>query len=60
MAVQQRKKSKQKCRQRKASKRYQGIESSVCSNCGAPAMPHRVCKSCGYYKGKQVTDIVVD
>lgn len=25
---------------------------SVCSNCGAPVMYHRVCPECGYYKGK--------
>ena len=27
---------------------------SKCSHCGAPTMPHRVCASCGFYKGKQV------
>lgn len=27
---------------------------TFCSNCGAPNQPHIVCKSCGYYKGKQV------
>jgi large subunit ribosomal protein L32 len=25
-----------------------------CDNCGALARPHRVCASCGYYKGKEV------
>ncbi|OQW46640.1 MAG: 50S ribosomal protein L32 [Proteobacteria bacterium SG_bin7] len=25
-----------------------------CDNCGALARPHRVCPSCGYYKGKEV------
>ncbi len=29
-----------------------------CSNCRAKMMPHRVCPTCGYYKGRQV--IVVD
>jgi large subunit ribosomal protein L32 len=24
-----------------------------CSNCGDLAMPHRVCSSCGTYKGKE-------
>ncbi|MFQ5334515.1 MAG: 50S ribosomal protein L32 [Flavobacteriales bacterium] len=23
-----------------------------CSNCGAPVQLHRVCKECGYYRGK--------
>ena len=26
--------------------------SVVCSNCGQPARPHRVCKSCGQYRGR--------
>ncbi|MEI6764316.1 MAG: 50S ribosomal protein L32 [Bacteroidota bacterium] len=28
----------------------------VCSNCGAPILLHRVCKECGFYKGKQVLE----
>jgi large subunit ribosomal protein L32 len=23
-----------------------------CTNCSAPMVPHRVCPSCGFYKGK--------
>jgi large subunit ribosomal protein L32 len=25
-----------------------------CSHCGEPSVPHRVCPSCGYYKGAAV------
>ena len=25
-----------------------------CANCGEPSVPHRVCPSCGHYKGAQV------
>ncbi|MBI3901108.1 MAG: 50S ribosomal protein L32, partial [Chlamydiia bacterium] len=25
-----------------------------CSNCGAPHLPHRVCPSCGHYRGRVV------
>jgi large subunit ribosomal protein L32 len=25
-----------------------------CSNCGQPALPHRVCPECGFYKGRQI------
>jgi len=28
-----------------------------CSNCGADKLSHRVCPSCGYYKGRQVMTI---
>ena len=30
---------------------------SVCKNCGAKKLSHRVCPVCGYYKGKQVITI---
>ncbi len=30
---------------------------SLCTNCGATRLAHRVCKKCGYYKGKQVLTI---
>lgn len=26
----------------------------TCANCGAPHVSHRVCATCGYYKGQQV------
>ena len=25
-----------------------------CPNCGALTVPHRVCKNCGFYKGREV------
>jgi large subunit ribosomal protein L32 len=25
-----------------------------CPNCGEPSVPHRVCPSCGHYKGKEI------
>lgn len=27
-----------------------------CSQCGVPALPHLMCKSCGYYRGRKVVD----
>lgn len=27
---------------------------SKCPQCAKPALPHRVCASCGYYRGRQV------
>jgi large subunit ribosomal protein L32 len=29
---------------------------SVCPNCGEPKLPHRVCKSCGEYRGREVIE----
>jgi large subunit ribosomal protein L32 len=59
MAVQQRKVSKTKCRQRKAANRYKGIQSSVCAHCGVAKLPHRVCGNCGYYKGRQILSVTI-
>lgn len=30
---------------------------SKCTQCGELKMPHRVCPSCGYYKGKEIIKI---
>ncbi|MCK9611297.1 MAG: 50S ribosomal protein L32 [Bacteroidales bacterium] len=32
---------------------------TVCSNCGAPVLYHRVCPECGYYKGKPAIEKTV-
>lgn len=29
-----------------------------CPKCGKPVLPHMVCKSCGYYKGREVIDVM--
>ncbi len=31
-----------------------------CSNCGDMTLPHRVCSSCGTYKGKEVIVMKAD
>ncbi len=28
-----------------------------CPQCGEPSQPHRVCPSCGFYKGRQVITV---
>lgn len=28
-----------------------------CPKCGEPVMPHRACKACGYYNGRQVISV---
>ena len=30
---------------------------SKCPKCGEPVMPHRACKACGYYNGRQVLSV---
>lgn len=54
MAVPKRKVSKMKKRLRKMANRYEGVEATLCSSCGAALKPHRACSNCGQYKGKAV------
>lgn len=54
MAVPFRKISKTRKRMRRTHYKIDANDTTKCSNCGAVIRPHRVCISCGYYKGKKV------
>lgn len=28
-----------------------------CANCGDQMQPHRVCKNCGFYRGRQIIEV---
>jgi large subunit ribosomal protein L32 len=30
---------------------------SPCPQCGEPKLPHRVCGSCGHYRGRQIFEV---
>ena len=30
---------------------------AVCPQCGASVLPHRACRECGYYRGRQVLNV---
>ncbi len=57
MGVPKRRMSKMRMRTRKAANRLQATQTAVCAQCGARARPHRVCPSCGYYKGRQIVSV---
>lgn len=58
MAVPKKKTSKSKTRSRRASAWKLSTPSrSVCPNCGAVKVPHRVCGNCGHYGGRQVIEV---
>jgi large subunit ribosomal protein L32 len=44
-------------RTRKAANRWHAQELNKCGQCGSAVVSHRVCPSCGYYKGRQVLTI---
>lgn len=58
MANPKRRHSKARRGKRRAHDHLRAPNLSICSNCGSPLMPHRVCPTCGYYRGRQV--IAVD
>lgn len=57
MAVPKRKTSKSKTASRKAKNMKKPIYRASASESGDPALPHRICPSTGYYKGRQVISV---
>lgn len=57
MAVPKRKTSRAKSKMRRAQHdKVVPVNLSPCSNCGEPVISHRVCPSCGFYKGAKVVE----
>lgn len=54
MAVPFRKVSKTRKRMRRSHNALTLDMTTKCPNCGAVIKPHRVCKECGQYKGKEI------
>ncbi len=48
--------SKARTSKRRANDYLTPKSTSVCAQCGAAVMPHRVCKDCGFYKGREVIE----
>jgi len=44
--------------QRRAHHALVAVSASRCSHCKAPVQPHTVCRNCGYYKDRQVVDVL--
>jgi large subunit ribosomal protein L32 len=57
MAVPKRKTSKSKRDSRRAHEKASVPEISECPQCHQPKLPHRVCRECGYYNGRQVFEV---
>ena len=54
MANPKRRHSKARQAKRRANWKISCSSLSVCQQCKAPKLPHRICPKCGYYKGKPV------
>ncbi len=61
MPVPKRKASKCRRNSRKSANQVVTASSFMdCKNCGNTAMPHQVCKNCGFYGGKKVMETKLD
>jgi len=58
MPVPKQRKTKSKRNQRRSHHALKAKFPGNCSNCGQPALPHHLCENCGYYKGRQVVDVL--
>ncbi|MDP6904379.1 MAG: 50S ribosomal protein L32 [Verrucomicrobiota bacterium] len=58
MAVPKRKTSRSRRRKRIASNSVLTLPNvQDCEQCGEPKQAHRVCPSCGFYKGRQIIQV---
>ena len=56
MAVPKRRTSKARRDSRRSHDSLAAPTLSVCPRCGEPKLPHRICPSCGAYKGQTVIE----
>lgn len=56
MANPKRKFSKARTRKRRAAWKLTAVSLSVCPQCHQPKQPHRLCPTCGYYRGKEIVN----
>ncbi|NLZ70665.1 MAG: 50S ribosomal protein L32 [Clostridiaceae bacterium] len=60
MAVPKRKWSKARSRRSRSNWKLTSPNLIECSQCHEKMAPHRVCKNCGYYNGKDVLQLSAD
>ncbi|MDE0185730.1 MAG: 50S ribosomal protein L32 [Candidatus Poribacteria bacterium] len=58
MAHPKRRTSKSKKRMRRSHHALWDKFLSICPNCSEAILPHRVCPSCGYYRGRKILKTV--
>ncbi|MDP9456970.1 MAG: 50S ribosomal protein L32 [Actinobacteria bacterium] len=57
MAVPKKKTSQARRDQRRAHHAITPPNLTSCPNCGEPRVPHRVCRNCGFYKGRNAVAV---
>ncbi len=54
MAVPKQKQSHSRTNKRRSQHKIAPLARHACPNCHEPKLPHRVCRNCGWYKGREV------
>lgn len=57
MPVPKKRHSNTRTNRRRANWKVKPVNFSACSACGAPVLPHRACRACGSYQGRQAVAI---
>jgi len=57
MALQKSRTGKTRKAKRRGNKKLKLPNVIECPQCKAPMLPHRACKSCGYYAGRLVINV---
>ncbi|MBK6421854.1 MAG: 50S ribosomal protein L32 [Gemmatimonadetes bacterium] len=57
MAVPKRKTSKSRKRLRRGHHKAASVATQPCPRCTSPKLSHRVCPTCGYYRGKKMIEV---
>lgn len=58
MAVPKQKHSKSRTKRGRAHKKLVAKKLVKCSHCGKLKAPHQVCPNCGYYKDREIIDVL--
>lgn len=54
MAVPKQRQSHARTNKRRSQYKIEPPKTHACPNCGEQRLPHRVCRACGHYKGREV------
>ena len=57
MAVPKKKQSKMRQAKRRTHWKLEAPTLVRCTHCSKTKLPHKVCPSCGYYRGKKIIEI---
>jgi large subunit ribosomal protein L32 len=57
MAVPKRRTSHARQGKRRSHQAVSPIQIQYCTNCGEPVLPHRLCASCGQWRGREVVKL---